>query len=76
MATRNGLASHDVRVIGVYSYDDALNATGVALSRPTRYDAVQHHDETVSPVSPVYVARQPWSLHDADRPFEHRCEHP
>jgi hypothetical protein len=27
MATRNGLSPHDVHVIGVYSYDDALNAT-------------------------------------------------
>jgi len=27
MATHNGLASHDVHVIGVYSCDDVLDAT-------------------------------------------------
>jgi hypothetical protein len=27
VATRNGLSSHDVHVIGDYSYDDVFNAT-------------------------------------------------
>ncbi len=53
MATRNGLRiTRCARHWRLLIRRRAQRHAGVALSRPTRYDAVQQHDETVSPSAP------------------------